>query len=67
VPGMPDPGRTKFELCQLPWAAHSGSPLEAALDDGWEPFAVTEGHAGALPLIWLKRLSSCLTAPPDPP
>jgi hypothetical protein len=49
-----------WEVQPLPWQMHRGSLLNAALDDGWEPFGVTEvSHQGAT--IWLRRLR-----PPPP-
>ncbi len=59
-----------FELIKLPWAAHSGSQLEVALAEGWEPFAVTEeaGYGRSASMVWLKRsLSNILTEPPAGP
>ena len=59
-----------FQLQRLPWAAHSGSLLEAALSEGWEPFAVTEeqGYGRAAPIVWLKRcVSQSLTNEPASP
>ncbi len=50
---MPD----RFEVRVVPWGSYRGSPLELALDEGWEPFAVTEGSAHGQPTaIWLKRI-----------